>query len=418
MTKNEDITETLGALAAEPAVTRALHYVKDKLAATIEAQKELVLIEAPSYHEEKKARRYAEMLSDAGLEDIRMDEHFNVWGRIPGVGKTGKAVLLEGHLDTVFDFGSVKEVVTDNEGRIHCPGICDDTRALAANLAVLRAFKDAGIRPWHDIIIAATVCEEGLGGMRGMKWLLEDLEKETKLLAAISIDGATSSIYYANATGMTDWSVTFEGPGGHAWTASGMPSAIHAACRAAAAIADMKLPADPKTIATVSLIEGGQAIHGIAQKCTIKMNVRSNSEGFLEEVNRRIIAHCEAAADAENAAKATPGLIKVRAEKILAVPAGSQPRESRIIAATEAVTRAVGVEPQMLPGGCTNTNMAIARGIPAVCLGRGGREFGCHTLKEWFDPAGVEKCEQKSILFLLMLAGLEDRIKPLGETLL
>ena len=99
MTKNEDITETLGALAAEPAVTRALHYVKDNLAATIEAQKELVLIEAPSYHEEKKARRYAEMLSDAGLEDIRMDEHFNVWGRIPGVGKTGKAVLLEGHLD-------------------------------------------------------------------------------------------------------------------------------------------------------------------------------------------------------------------------------------------------------------------------------------------------------------------------------
>ena len=72
----------------------------------------------------------------------------------------------------------------------------------------------------------------------------------------------------------------------------------------------------------------------------------------------------------------------------------------------------------MLPGGCTNTNMAIARGIPAVCLGRGGREFGCHTLKEWFDPADVEKCEQKSILFLLMLAGLADRIKPLGETLL
>ena len=48
MTKNEDITETLGALAAEPAVTRALHYVKDNLAAAIDAQKALVLIGAPS----------------------------------------------------------------------------------------------------------------------------------------------------------------------------------------------------------------------------------------------------------------------------------------------------------------------------------------------------------------------------------
>lgn len=61
--------------------------------------------------------------------------------------------------------------------------------------------------------------------------------------------------------------------------------------------------------------------------------------------------------------------------------------------------------------------MSIARGIPAVTLGRGGDEYGTHTLAEWFDPKGVWRCEQKSILLLLLLAGLDGVTQPLGETL-
>ena len=414
---DSDILETIRVLKEQKDVEAALDFVKEQLPETIEFQKELVLIEAPTGHEENRARRYAQMLEQAGLEDVRMDERFNVWGKIPGVGKTGKSVLLEGHLDTVFDFGSVKDVTVDEDGRIHCPGICDDTRALAANLAVVRALKAHQIKPWHDIVVAGTVCEEGLGGMSGMKALLEELEKQTSVLGAISIDGATSSIFYANATGMVDWQATFMGPGGHAWTASGMPSAVHAACRAAALIADLVLPDDPKTIATVSLIEGGQAIHGIAQRCTIKINARSNSQTVLDELNEKIKACLERGAQLENEAKKAPGMITVDARLILDVPAGSQPRDCRMIQAAEAVTIACGVVPELLAGGCTNTNMAIARGIPGVCLGRGGQEFGTHTLAEWFDPKGVEKCEQKSILLLLALAGLDDRIKSLAETL-
>ena len=104
----------------------------------IELQKELALIEAPSFHEKRKAERYAELLKEAGLEDVLIDEHFNVIGRVSGIGQTGKSVLLEGHLDTVFSFGDVKGVTVDELGRIHCPGICDDTRALVANLSVLK----------------------------------------------------------------------------------------------------------------------------------------------------------------------------------------------------------------------------------------------------------------------------------------
>lgn len=183
------IVEAVETVKTSPSVQRAFDYVKDHLEETIRDQKELVLIEAPTGHEKAKAERYLSMLREAGLDDIYMDEHFNVIGKLHGTGNTGCSVLLEGHLDTVFSFGDVKGIETDAEGRIHCPGICDDTRAIAANLAVLRAFKAANLRPVHDIYFCGTVCEEGLGGMKGMAWTLDQLKDKTNLLATISIDG-------------------------------------------------------------------------------------------------------------------------------------------------------------------------------------------------------------------------------------
>ncbi|WP_300877988.1 hypothetical protein [uncultured Parasutterella sp.] len=50
-----------------------------------------------------------------------------------------------------------------------------------------------------------------------------------------------------------------------------------------------------------------------------------------------------------------------------------------------------------------------------MTLGRGGEEYGTHTLKEWFNPKGVYACEQKSILMLSVLAGLDGVIAPLDK---
>ena len=414
---DSDITEAFARLKAAPKVAEALDLVREKLPETTEIQKELALIEAPSRHEAKKAARYAELLKEAGLEDVTVDEHSNVFGFIRGSGRTGKSVLIEGHLDTVFSFGDVKGITVDEKGRIHCPGICDDTRALAANLSVLKALRASDIQPYHDIVFAGTVCEEGLGAMDGMKWLLAELPEKTDVLASISIDGGTRERFYANATGMVDWAVDYEGPGGHAWTAYGKPSAIHAACRAAAKLADLELETDPKTVLTVSLIEGGQAIHAIAEHAGFKVNARSNSQEVLERLNQTMIRIFKEGAEEENRRWGTPDGIKVRIEKVLDIPAGSQPEGCRMIQAAKAAARAVGVKPLLMKGGCTNGNIAIAHGIPAVTLSRGGEEFGQHTLQEWFNPEGVFVCEQRSILLLLALAGLPGVTEPLLETL-
>ncbi len=298
---DRDLVETLEVLKNHAGVKTALQAVKDRLPDAVECQKELVLIEAPTHHEEQKAQRYAEMLAQAGLEDVRVDEHFNVWGYVRGTGRTGKSILIEGHLDTVFAFGDVKGITTDEQGRIHCPGICDDTRALAANLNVLWALKSAGLHPVHDIVLAGTVCEEGLGGTAGMGWLLDSLKNETQVLATISIDGPTAENFYANATGIVDWEVEISGPGGHAWLKHGTPSAVQAAGRAIGLIADIEAPETPKTSFTVSLVEGGQAIHGIAERAKFSANLRSNSQDVLEKLNDDFLAACRRGVELEEA---------------------------------------------------------------------------------------------------------------------
>lgn len=410
-----DPKKALQALKQNSSVQEALVYVKEHLNDTIRDQKELTLIEAPTGHEKEKAKRYLEMLREAGLEEVYMDKHFNVIGKIKGSGDTGCGILLEGHLDTVFSFGDVKGIEVDEKGRIHCPGICDDTRALAANLSVLRAFKSVGLKPVHDVYFCGTVREEGLGGMMGMAWTLDQLKDKTNLLATISIDGPTADVFYANATGMTDWEFIIEGPGGHAWTANDRVSALHAAAFAIAKIAKIVPPKEPKTTLTVSLIEGGQAIHAIAQKAVFKVNARSNSQKALEEVDRRICEAVEKGVEKEQKKTGAVGELKLTINKILDIPAGTQPDDAPIIQLTKLVTQDVVGNYKFLPGGCTNTNMSIERGIPAVTLGRGGEEFGTHTLAEWFNPDGVYVCEQKSILLLSLLAGLEGILEPMAK---
>ena len=250
-----------------------------------------------------------------------------------------------------------------------------------------------------------------------MAWTLDQLKDKTKLLATISIDGATAEIFYANATGMIDLEVTIEGPGGHAWTACERVSAIHAAGLAIAEIAKIVPPKDPKTTLTVSLIEGGQAIHAIAQKAVFKINARPNSQAALNEVEEQIYQAISGGVEIEQEKEGSEGepSLSLSIEKTLDVPAGTQPDDAPIIQLAKLATQAVGRNYKFLPGGCTNTNMSIERGIPAVTLGRGGEEYGTHTLKEWFNPKGVYACEQKSILMLSVLAGLDGVIAPLDK---
>mgnify|MGYP001079442562 CR=1 FL=1 len=199
-----------------PCVKEAMKFIQEDERNTIEEQKELVLIEAPTGEEEKRAAVMMEKFKALGLENVHIDRGGNVVGLRRGSGK-GPKVLIEGHLDTVFPFGTVHGV-EERDGFLYAPGIGDDTRALAMLLGLLRALNQNEIKTFGDIVFVATTREEGMGGLGGMKDFLNDNDD---IDISLTIDNNDMSALIFEATSGETYEVNFYGIGGHAFGSFG-----------------------------------------------------------------------------------------------------------------------------------------------------------------------------------------------------
>ncbi|MDX1481413.1 MAG: hypothetical protein R3315_07050, partial [Woeseiaceae bacterium] len=102
------------AIKADPRVQEAFEHILALEARHREELIELTEIPAPPFKEEARARRFAEMLRAAGLDDVVSDEVGNVIGRRPG--RSGERVVgYSAHLDTVFPEGTDVTVRFDDD---------------------------------------------------------------------------------------------------------------------------------------------------------------------------------------------------------------------------------------------------------------------------------------------------------------
>jgi len=406
------VKELLEQIIALKEVQTALKFIEDDQDQTLENQIELTKIEAPTFHEENKAKRYLEMFKDLGLENAEIDSYGNVTGIRKGEGGKRKLVV-EGHLDTVFPLGTVIDPQI-RDGKVYAPGICDDTRGLVVNLTVIRALKAAGIKTGNDILFGGTVQEEGMGGLMGMKKLLEFNKDVTECLC---VDGFSAKGIVYQATGFRTCEVNFYGIGGHAYGAFGyMANALHAASRAVAKIADFQVPADPRTTFCVSNFHAGNdaSIHAIVPKATIKFNFRSNSMEELNKLDDRIKAAIQEACD-EESARWGADTITWDYKQYIDVGAGKQDEHAPIVEADHAVIEYLGYDPLWIQGGSTNANVPISQGIPALCLGLSDEDNKVHSLDEYFPIKDSYKGAQQALLLALMLSGIAGKTDPLLE---
>ncbi|MCL2566411.1 MAG: M20/M25/M40 family metallo-hydrolase [Defluviitaleaceae bacterium] len=401
--------EIIAKLTELKEVAEGLEFLKSDHDKAIEDQLELVVIKAPTFHEQERAARYAEMFKELGLTNVHIDSHCNVIGVKKGLGD-GSAIVIEGHLDTVFPFEvEIKPVIKD--GKIHAPGICDDTRGLAAVLSVIRAFNETKVEHSGDIYFAGMAAEEGMGGFRGMKGFFED--NKGKIAASITIDGGGADRIVYNATGIKTMEFNFYGIGGHAFGAfANVANPLHAAARCVAKIAQLKVPGEPKTTYSVSKFHAGSdaGVHAITEYASFKINFRSNGVNELNKLEADILRAAEEACKEESEfwGKDT---ITHDYKYLVDVPAGVQDINAPIVEATYAAIKHIGVEPAFMKDGCTNANIPVGLGVPAICIGRGGKESGVHTTHEWFEIEGAYRCPQEVFLIALALSGVKGKTK-------
>ncbi|WP_426955367.1 M20/M25/M40 family metallo-hydrolase [Muricoccus radiodurans] len=367
----------------------------------------LTEIPAPFFGEEARGRAYLDMLREAGLEECEMDAEGNVMGLRRGLGN-GSLIVVAAHLDTVFPAGTDLKVKRDGT-KLLAPGIGDDTRSLAINLALLRAMDAAGLRTRHDILFLGNVGEEGLGDLRGVRFLFTKGRYAGRIAAFISVEGPMGmGTIVSGATGSLRYRATFRGPGGHSFMDFGTVSPSFAMAEAIVALSRINVPAQPKTTFSASVVGGGTSVNSIPNEVWMEVDLRSDSASELQRLDRAFHEIVQRAVAAENAARRTEkGSITVQLKKIGDRPAGAVDERSELVAHARAAASALGHAPRTVASS-TDASIPISLGIPGIAIsaGAGG---GAHTLDEWVDmePGQTLRDMQLAFATLLATAGLE-----------
>lgn len=401
---NQPCVSELDELVRHPHVARARELIESTDDRTIRDQIEITRIPAPPFAEKERARRMADELRNAGLDDVRLDESGNVAAAYGDPG-AGKPLVVAAHLDTVFPADTPIEVTRNGE-RLEGPGISDDGRGLAALLALARALAEEEVPTCAPILFVATVGEEGTGDLRGAKHLFREgggLDPR----GFLSLDGAGLTRLVNRGLGSRRLRAVVRGPGGHSWTDWGTANPIHALGTAVAELERMSLPTTPTTTVTVARWGGGTSINSIPGEAWIEMDIRSESPAVLTETEEEIRRHLAGAVAAiTSRATRNEDPLELEIRVIGDRPPGETPEDSPLVQAAIAATRLFDVEPKLVASS-TDANVPMALGIPALAMGGGGVAGQAHTPDEWYrnekGPEGIVR----ALYTVLQMVGVE-----------
>ena len=414
------LTSLLPFAAARAASVAGQSTVRDTLAfiqrvepETLDEQARICEIPAPPFEERVRAEYFRKKFTELGLKDVRIDAEGNVLGVRRGRSATPHLVF-SAHLDTVFPAGTDTKV--KRTGTIlKAPGIADNCRGLAVLLAVIRALNEGKIATEGLVTFVATVGEEGLGDLRGVRHLFEK-ELKGKITHFVSLDG-TGLGAASGAVGSNRYRVTFSAAGGHSYGQFGLVNPIHALGRAIEKISRLEVPDSPKTIFNVGMISGGTSVNSIARTASMEIDLRSVSAEELAKIDTAFRATIDAAVKEENDFWATRARnpvarltnsrtpVTAKIDQVGRRPTGRVSDDAPILQAVRRADAALGIASRF-DASSTDSNIPISLGIPAVTLRSGGDGTGNHALDEQFDSKDSHRGTQRAFLALLEIAGL------------
>ena len=395
--------EQVAAILSNPAVGLAFDVIL-----SLEQQHRTELIElteipAPPFKEERRARRFAELMRASGIDDVIIDDVGNVVGRWPG-RRGDRVVALSAHLDTVFPEDTDVTVRFD-DATLYAPGIGDNTRGLVVVLGVLRAMVHSGLKPAADVLFIGNVGEEGLGDLRGVKHLFRDGAERIDSL--IAIDGGRADRIVFGGVGSHRYRVTFSGPGGHSWGAFGTANPQHALGRMIA-LFDQNAPTvtarGEKSSYNVGRIGGGTSINSVPFEAWAEIDIRSGDQQKIDAIDGILHAAAEQALQAENAERTIGPKLRVELKRVGTRPAAKGDATQPLVQRAMAATQALGIAPTLRISS-TDANLPLSKGIPAVTMSRGGLSLDSHAPNESWENLNGHVSIQIALLTLLAEAG-------------
>lgn len=404
-TVNSEYVQGVEEIAQHPQLQKTLQYLQETDAQTIEDQILLTEIPAPPFGEEERGAKFAEMLEEYGADSVWTDSIGNVIGLKKGTQRDS-VLAIAGHLDTVFP--EETDVTVEQKGdTLYAPGIGDDGRGLTTVLALLRSVDEMDLSFESDILFIGNVGEEGLGDLRGMKYLFR--EDGPQIDYFISVDGTRIGSVTNGALGSHRYKVTFKGPGGHSWGAFGLANPHHALGRAITHFVDNAeeyTKTGAKTSYNVGRIGGGTSVNSIPFESWMEVDMRSLSPERLNEIDTLFQDAMQQGLAEQNDLRREGPKMTVDIEMIGNRPSGQTPADESLVQWGMAAASWAGEEAELRTSS-TDSNIPISLGIPAITIGGGGEGQGAHSLDEWYYNDEGYKGIQRALLVITAVAKMD-----------
>lgn len=405
--KAPNYTQQAEILAKNKLVQDAFAIIEKLEPVTRQEHIELNEVPAPPFKESVRAAYFKKMLEAAGCDKVWMDSIGNVLGLRKGK-KGARTVVLDAHLDTVFPEGTDVKVKLKGD-TLYAPGIADDTRGLISMLAVLKALEQASIETTDDVLFIGTVGEEGLGDLRGVKYIIE--KSKVKIDAWIAIDGTDISEIVNVGLGSIRYKATILGPGGHSWGAFGLGNPHHAMAKAVNYFSDAATrftSTGVKTSFNIGRSGGGTSVNSIPFESWVEVDMRSESPSQLKKIDSIFKQNMQRGLNDYNAMLKQGPPLTLQLTRVGYRPSGTTPDTHPIV---QRAVAAAGLftSTTKLIAQSTNGNTAIANGIPAITIGAGGRSSNEHALDEWWINEKGSDGIKFVLLTLLLEAGIEKK---------
>ena len=298
-------------------------------------------------------------------------------GTLAGAG--GPDVLLVGHMDTVFDDGTVAERPFTIEGEIaRGPGVSDMKGGLLTGFFAVDALQEAGFDGFGSITYVCNPDEE-IGSVFSGPIIRE---MAPSFDAAFVLEGARANGDVVSARkGITDYTLTIHGRAAHAGVEPEKGSnALLQAAHTIIALQGLN-GRWPGVTVNVGVARGGTRTNVVPARCELEVDLRSPELATLKAAEAEIERLCS---DTE-----VPGATITLDRSGWHRPMEKSPEAQRLVDIARATAGQLGFELRdAATGGASDANTTSAAGTPTID-GLGPIGGDDHAPAEWLDLTSV-----------------------------
>jgi glutamate carboxypeptidase len=371
-----------------------LAYCQTELDALLRCLQQAVEIESPSQNKaaiDRMATFFAQEFSKRGGK-VRILNHATAGSAVAAEfwkGARGKKpILLLGHLDTVWEVGTLAQMPFRLNSRcMYGPGVYDMKSGIVCGLWALQALGALGITPPGPVRFFLNADEE-VSSFAFRKELLAEARRARAVL--VLEPGAAQGALKTSRKGVGEFQITARGRSAHAGiNPSAGVNAISELARQIVRIENLARPKQGLTV-NVDVIEGGTRVNVIPEFAVARVDVRVPTAHDREEIERKMRA-----------------LSPIHPGVTLEVTGGINrpPLERKMSAALFEkaceLGRQMGLElKEATTGGGSDGNFTAALGIPTLD-GLGGTGDGAHARHEHVI---ISELPQRAALLAALIA--------------